>query len=61
LFIQKVKQCCYILDFSESLAQLQKKELKREVLCELVQFILATRNLDITPKMYEAVKTMARK
>ncbi|XP_019443085.1 PREDICTED: serine/threonine protein phosphatase 2A 57 kDa regulatory subunit B' beta isoform-like [Lupinus angustifolius] len=39
LFLRKLHVCCYILDFSDTLRNIREKEIKRQALMELVDFI----------------------
>jgi len=59
LFIQKLDQTCILFDFSDPLADLQGKEMKRQTLLELVDYILNNRGI-ITDDVYPAVTRMVR-
>ncbi|KAL9331998.1 hypothetical protein ACSQ67_001608 [Phaseolus vulgaris] len=39
LFIRKLQICCHVLDFSDTLKSIREKEIKRQTLMELVDFI----------------------
>ncbi|RDX80181.1 Serine/threonine protein phosphatase 2A 57 kDa regulatory subunit B' beta isoform, partial [Mucuna pruriens] len=39
LFIRKLHVCCYVLDFSDTLKNVREKEIKRQALMDLVDFI----------------------
>lgn len=39
LFLKKLHICCYVLDFSDTLKNVREKEIKRQALMELVDFI----------------------
>ncbi|XP_029126857.1 serine/threonine protein phosphatase 2A 57 kDa regulatory subunit B' beta isoform isoform X1 [Cajanus cajan] len=39
LFIRKLQICCHVLDFSDTLKSVREKEIKRQTLMELVDFI----------------------
>ncbi|KAH8382843.1 hypothetical protein KR009_005579 [Drosophila setifemur] len=51
LFIQKIRQCCTLFDFSEPLSDLKWKEVKRAALHEMVDF-LTNQNGVITEIIY---------
>ena len=52
LFIQKLQQCCVIFDFSiDPLSDLKWKEVKRQALNELVDYITHNRDV-ITETVY---------
>nr|XP_043068324.1 serine/threonine-protein phosphatase 2A 56 kDa regulatory subunit gamma isoform isoform X2 [Drosophila bipectinata] len=51
LFIQKIRQCCTLFDFSEPLSDLKWKEVKRAALHEMVDF-LTNQNGVITEVIY---------
>ncbi|XP_055387771.1 serine/threonine-protein phosphatase 2A 56 kDa regulatory subunit gamma isoform isoform X5 [Condylostylus longicornis] len=59
LFIQKLKQCCTLFDFSEPLSDLKWKEVKRAALHEMVEY-LSNNNGVITEQIYpEAINMFA--
>ncbi|KPU80013.1 uncharacterized protein Dana_GF16761, isoform D [Drosophila ananassae] len=59
LFIQKIRQCCTLFDFSEPLSDLKWKEVKRAALHEMVDF-LTNQNGVITEVIYpEAINMFA--
>ncbi|XP_016977981.1 serine/threonine-protein phosphatase 2A 56 kDa regulatory subunit gamma isoform isoform X2 [Drosophila rhopaloa] len=59
LFIQKIRQCCTLFDFSEPLSDLKWKEVKRAALHEMVDF-LTNQNGVITEIIYpEAINMFA--
>jgi len=58
LFIKKVNQCRRIFDFNVPLARLKEKEVKRDALSELMEYIVTSRTFNITPAIYEAVISM---
>ncbi|KAI4300339.1 hypothetical protein L6164_033728 [Bauhinia variegata] len=39
LFLRKLQICCYVFDFSDTLKSVREKEIKRQTLMELVDFI----------------------
>ncbi|TKY62109.1 Serine/threonine protein phosphatase 2A 57 kDa regulatory subunit B' alpha isoform [Spatholobus suberectus] len=39
LFLRKLQICCHVLDFSDTLKSVREKEIKRQALMELVDFI----------------------
>ncbi|XP_073827499.1 protein phosphatase regulatory B subunit well-rounded isoform X2 [Musca autumnalis] len=59
LFIQKLRQCCTLFDFSEPLSDLKWKEVKRAALHEMVEY-LSNQNNVITEAIYpEAINMFA--
>ncbi|KAL9873316.1 protein phosphatase regulatory B subunit well-rounded isoform 3-T6 [Glossina fuscipes fuscipes] len=59
LFIQKLRQCCTLFDFSEPLSDLKWKEVKRAALHEMVEY-LSNQNGVITETIYpEAINMFA--
>ncbi|TMW53109.1 hypothetical protein DOY81_001837, partial [Sarcophaga bullata] len=59
LFIQKIRQCCTLFDFSEPLSDLKWKEVKRAALHEMVEY-LSNQNNVITENIYpEAINMFA--
>lgn len=61
MFIRKVRQCAVVFDFTKSinLVEAEQKEIKRETLLELVEFLL-TEKLQFTGEIYKAVFDMVR-
>ncbi|CAF4960216.1 unnamed protein product [Rotaria socialis] len=51
LFIEKLKQCCVLFDFSDCVSDLKSKEIKRACLNEIVDYITATKNC-LTDNVY---------
>lgn len=51
LFIQKLRQCCVLFDFTEPLSDLKWKEVKRSALHEMVEYLTNEHNV-ITEKIY---------
>lgn len=51
LFVQKLRQCCTLFDFSEPLSDLKWKEVKRAALHEMVEY-LSNQNNVITEAIY---------
>lgn len=59
LFIQKLRQCCTLFDFSEPLSDLKWKEVKRTALHEMVEY-LSNQNNVITEAIYpEAINMVS--
>lgn len=59
LFIQKLRQCCVLFDFSEPLNDLKYKEIKRCALQEMVEYLSSQQQV-ITEAIYpEAVQMFA--
>lgn len=57
LFIEKVRQCSHLFDFTEALSELKSKEIKRAALHELIEYISNNRKV-ITDEMYPEVVQM---
>lgn len=57
LFIEKVRQCCNLFDFTQALSELKSKEIKRAALHELIDYISNNRKV-ITDEMYPEVVNM---
>eukprot|EP01147_Barroeca_monosierra_P006745 gene6745-365_t len=57
LFVQKVRQCCAVFDFTESLSDLKSKEIKRSALNELFEF-LKDGSQPLQPDFYEEIVNM---
>ncbi|CAF3404088.1 unnamed protein product [Rotaria sp. Silwood1] len=57
LFIEKLKQCCVLFDFSDCVSDLKSKEIKRACLNEIVDYITVTKNC-LTENVYPEVITM---
>jgi len=57
LFIEKVRQCCALFDFTEALSELKSKEIKRAALNELIEYITNNRKV-ISEDMYPEVVNM---
>ncbi|KAH9517629.1 Serine/threonine-protein phosphatase 2A 56 kDa regulatory subunit gamma isoform [Dermatophagoides farinae] len=58
LFIQKIQQCCVLFDFSQDpLSDLKWKDIKRQTLHELVEYIVTQNNV-ITEAIYPEVVHM---
>ncbi|XP_039439496.1 serine/threonine-protein phosphatase 2A 56 kDa regulatory subunit gamma isoform-like [Culex pipiens pallens] len=59
LFVQKLRQCCVLFDFSEPLNDLKYKEIKRCALQEMVEYVSSQQQI-ITEQIYpEAVQMFA--
>ncbi|ORX98005.1 protein phosphatase 2A regulatory B subunit [Basidiobolus meristosporus CBS 931.73] len=54
LFLKKLQQCTLIFDFTDAMADLQAKEIKRQVLAELVEYITTNKGV-ITEPVYPAI------
>ncbi len=57
--IQKIKQCCFLFDFSDPMADLRAKEIKRAALNELLDFITNFRGVITEPIYPEVVKLVS--
>jgi serine/threonine-protein phosphatase 2A regulatory subunit B' len=60
LFIEKIQQCCTIFDFStDPLSDLKWKEIKRQALNEMVEYITTNRGV-LTEPIYEEIVKMVK-
>ncbi|TPX44040.1 hypothetical protein SeMB42_g04456 [Synchytrium endobioticum] len=57
LFLKKIAQCCVLFDFNDVLSDLKGKEIKRQTLAELVDYITNNRGV-ITEIVYPEVTNM---
>ncbi|KAI9020091.1 phosphatase 2A regulatory B subunit-domain-containing protein [Phycomyces nitens] len=57
LFIQKLRQCQVVFDFSDASAELREKEIKRHTLQEILEHINMTRGVLLEP-VYPEIVTM---
>lgn len=56
LFIQKLRQCCVLFDFvSDPLSDIKWKEVKRDALQEMVEYVTSEKNVITEPVYSEAV------
>jgi serine/threonine-protein phosphatase 2A regulatory subunit B' len=58
MFIRKLQQCHVLFDFSEPTSDLKGKEVKRQTLTELVDYITTNRNIlseEIYPEIFSMV------
>ena len=58
LLIKKLYQCCIIFDFTDNMSEMKGKEVKRQTLSELVEYISTSRGV-ITEIIYPEVVKMA--
>lgn len=59
LFIQKIKQCTVVFDFSDASAELREKEIKRQTLQEILEHISMNRGV-LTENVYPEIVQMVR-
>ena len=59
LFIRKLRQCCFTFDFIDPTADLKGKEIKRNTLNELVEYISQGRGV-LTESIYPEIIKMVR-
>jgi hypothetical protein len=57
LFIRKIQQCKVLFDFTKPLVDIEQKEIKREVLLELVDYISTEKGV-LTPPIYKELTEM---
>ncbi|XP_061481250.1 serine/threonine-protein phosphatase 2A 56 kDa regulatory subunit alpha isoform [Rhineura floridana] len=56
LFCQKLKQCCVLFDFMDSVSDLRSKEIKRATLNELVEYVSTNRGVIVESAYSDIVK-----
>lgn len=59
LFIQKIRQCNVVFDFSDAAAELREKEIKRQTLQEILEYINLNRNVLTEPIYPEIVRMVS--
>ncbi|KAF7123190.1 hypothetical protein RHSIM_Rhsim12G0036100 [Rhododendron simsii] len=59
LFIRKLKMCCVVFDFSDATKNLKEKEIKRQTLLELVDYITTVNGKFAETVMEEAIKMVS--
>ncbi|XP_055542375.1 serine/threonine-protein phosphatase 2A 56 kDa regulatory subunit gamma isoform-like [Wyeomyia smithii] len=59
LFIQKLRQCCVLFDFTEPLNDLKYKEIKRCALQEMVEYLSSQQQIITEPIYPEAIQMFA--
>lgn len=57
LFLRKIGQCTVVFDFNDASSELEGKEIKREALSEILEYITSNRGV-ITELVYPAVVNM---
>lgn len=57
LFIQKIRQCTVIFDFSDASSELREKEIKRQTLQEILEYININRGV-LTEAVYPEIVNM---
>lgn len=57
LFLKKIGQCTVVFDFNDASSELEGKEIKREALTEILEYITGNRGV-ITEQVYPAVVNM---
>jgi serine/threonine-protein phosphatase 2A regulatory subunit B' len=57
MFLRKINQCKVLFDFTKVLAEVEQKEIKRETLLELVEYILTEKGV-LTPTVYKELTDM---
>lgn len=56
LLLNKIHQCCYLFDFSDAMADLRAKEIKRAALNEILDYITNYRGIITEPLYPEIIK-----
>ncbi|KAH7533106.1 hypothetical protein FEM48_Zijuj04G0095000 [Ziziphus jujuba var. spinosa] len=59
LFLKKLNMCCVVFDFSDPLKNLKEKDIKRQTLFELVDYILSVNSKFNEVTMHEITKMVA--
>lgn len=59
LFIRKLNMCCVVFDFSNATANVKEKEIKRQTLLELVDYITSANEKFTETAMQEAIKIVS--
>ncbi|KAL7241168.1 hypothetical protein ACSBR2_006734 [Camellia fascicularis] len=59
LFIRKLNMCCVVFDFSNATANVKEKEIKRQTLLELVDYITSANGKFTETAMQEAIKIVS--
>ena len=54
--LQKITQCCYVFDFSDPMADLRAKEIKRAALNEILDYITNYKEVLSEPLYPEIVR-----
>ncbi len=60
LFTKKLIQCCTLFDFGDQMVDLKGKEVKRQTLSELVEFLSTTRNVLTNEAVYPEIVKMVK-
>ena len=60
LFLQKIKQCTVVFDFSDASAELREKEIKRQTLQEILEHISMNRGV-LTENVYPEIVNMVNR
>jgi hypothetical protein len=60
LFIQKIRQCMVVFDFSDASSELNEKEIKRHTLQEILEYIVTNRGV-LTEALYPEITNMVKK
>lgn len=59
LFIRKLKMCCVLFDFSDATKNLKEKEIKRQTLLEIVDYVTSANGKFSETVMDEAIKMVS--
>lgn len=54
LFCQKLRQCCVVFDFTDPLSDIQHKDIKRNALQEMIDYVTNNRNV-LTEAVYPEI------
>lgn len=64
LFLRKIKQCTVVFDFSDPSAELREKEIKRQTLQDILEYISMNRGVlseNVYPEITNMVKEIKKK
>lgn len=59
LILQKLRQCCYVFDFNDPMADLRAKEIKRAALNEILDYITNYRGVLVESLYPEIIKMVS--
>lgn len=59
MLIKKIQQCSYVFDFSDPMAELKAKEIKRAALKEVLDYIASNKGVITEPVYPEVVRMVS--
>lgn len=60
LFLRKLIQCQVVFDFNDASSQLKGKEIKRQALQEMIDYIVTTKGAIVDPIYPEAIRMVKK-